>query len=265
MAPLQSTVEQRVRGWRCGNLRVLNSYWINQDGVYKYYEVILVDPNHKAVWLLNVLSVISPEYLSFRFVVIPGLAGSSTQYTNVVKLVDSPALGNRLVLPNLHGRFFNDSRRTMAWAKAIVSGHNHTRSFYLEETQHAQSASLPLISVRSSYCSSMLRTAVNVWATNASEWHALELFWLYLLPAIIWKVYHERSFYSRSLWIAYTPGPSRKEKYRTYISIRRTMTPFFHTLIMYVLLTVVRLDEAVRQLVRWIRKILCPNHCYLSW
>ncbi len=33
----------------CGNLRVLNSYWVNQDGVYKYYEVILVDPNHKAV------------------------------------------------------------------------------------------------------------------------------------------------------------------------------------------------------------------------
>ena len=30
-------------------MRVLNSYWINQDGVYKYYEVILVDPNHKAV------------------------------------------------------------------------------------------------------------------------------------------------------------------------------------------------------------------------
>jgi large subunit ribosomal protein L15e len=28
---------------------VLNSYWINQDGVYKYYEVILVDPNHKAI------------------------------------------------------------------------------------------------------------------------------------------------------------------------------------------------------------------------
>jgi len=23
---------------------VLNSYWINQDGVYKYFEVILVDP-----------------------------------------------------------------------------------------------------------------------------------------------------------------------------------------------------------------------------
>lgn len=45
---LRSTAEERV-GRRCSNLRVLNSYWVNQDGVYKYYEVILVDPNHKAV------------------------------------------------------------------------------------------------------------------------------------------------------------------------------------------------------------------------
>ena len=45
---LQSVAEERV-GRRCGNLRVLNSYWVNQDGVYKYFEVILVDPNHKAV------------------------------------------------------------------------------------------------------------------------------------------------------------------------------------------------------------------------
>ncbi|GJJ09673.1 hypothetical protein Clacol_003897 [Clathrus columnatus] len=56
---LKSTAEERV-GRRCGNLRVLNSYWINQDGVYKYYEVILVDPNHKAIkrdprinWICN--------------------------------------------------------------------------------------------------------------------------------------------------------------------------------------------------------------------
>ncbi|KAK4688170.1 large subunit ribosomal protein L15e, partial [Tremellales sp. Uapishka_1] len=56
---LRSTAEERV-GKRCGNLRVLNSYWVNQDGVYKYYEVILVDPSHKAVrrdarinWIVN--------------------------------------------------------------------------------------------------------------------------------------------------------------------------------------------------------------------
>jgi len=45
---LQSTAEERV-GRRCGNLRVLNSYWINQDATYKYFEVILVDPSHNAI------------------------------------------------------------------------------------------------------------------------------------------------------------------------------------------------------------------------
>lgn len=44
----RATAEMRV-GRRCGNLRVLNSYWVNQDGTFKYYEVILVDPSHKAI------------------------------------------------------------------------------------------------------------------------------------------------------------------------------------------------------------------------
>merc|ERR1711898_71478 len=45
---LKLKAEERV-GQRCGNLRVLNSYWINQDSTYKYYEVILVDPSHAAI------------------------------------------------------------------------------------------------------------------------------------------------------------------------------------------------------------------------
>lgn len=45
---LRSKAEERV-GRRCGNLRVLNSYWINQDAAHKYYEVILVDPSHNAI------------------------------------------------------------------------------------------------------------------------------------------------------------------------------------------------------------------------
>lgn len=56
---LQSIAEERV-GRRCGGLRVLNSYWVAQDSTYKYYEVIMVDPAHKAVrrdpkinWLCN--------------------------------------------------------------------------------------------------------------------------------------------------------------------------------------------------------------------
>ena len=45
---LRSKAEERV-GRRCGNLRVLNSYWVNQDATYKYFEVILVDPQHTTI------------------------------------------------------------------------------------------------------------------------------------------------------------------------------------------------------------------------
>merc|ERR1712137_1392404 len=45
---IRSKAEEKV-GRRCGNLRVLNSYWINNDATFKYYEVILVDPSHKAI------------------------------------------------------------------------------------------------------------------------------------------------------------------------------------------------------------------------
>ncbi|RMZ56444.1 hypothetical protein APUTEX25_004667, partial [Auxenochlorella protothecoides] len=56
---LANLAEERV-GRKCGGLRVLNSYWVNQDAVYKYFEVILVDPFHKAIrndarinWIAN--------------------------------------------------------------------------------------------------------------------------------------------------------------------------------------------------------------------
>ena len=45
---LQSVAEERV-GRHCSALRVLNSYWIGQDSVYKFYEVILVDPHHPTI------------------------------------------------------------------------------------------------------------------------------------------------------------------------------------------------------------------------
>lgn len=45
---LRSLAEERV-GRACGGLRVLNSYWVNQDSTYKYYEVVLVDPAHNAI------------------------------------------------------------------------------------------------------------------------------------------------------------------------------------------------------------------------
>ncbi|KAG9391622.1 Ribosomal protein L15e [Carpediemonas membranifera] len=45
---LQTVAEMRA-GRRLGSLRVLNSYWVNSDGSYHWYEVILVDPNHAAI------------------------------------------------------------------------------------------------------------------------------------------------------------------------------------------------------------------------
>merc|ERR1712014_244647 len=44
----KSIGEERV-GRRCSNLRVLNSYWVGQDAAYKFFEVICVDPAHKAI------------------------------------------------------------------------------------------------------------------------------------------------------------------------------------------------------------------------
>lgn len=40
--------QERV-GRRLKGLRVLSSYWVGQDSTYKYFEVILVDPFHKAI------------------------------------------------------------------------------------------------------------------------------------------------------------------------------------------------------------------------
>lgn len=94
---LRSTAEERV-GRRCANLRVLNSYWINQDSTYKYFEVILVDPQHKAIrkdprisWIVNPVHKVS---------LIP--AGLSSMLANdshsTVNLVASLLLARSLVV-----------------------------------------------------------------------------------------------------------------------------------------------------------------------
>merc|ERR1711865_536404 len=45
---LRSIAEERV-GRKCGSLRVLNSYWVAHDAVYKWFEVVMVDPFHKVI------------------------------------------------------------------------------------------------------------------------------------------------------------------------------------------------------------------------
>uniref|UniRef100_A0A7S4RC91 Ribosomal protein L15 n=1 Tax=Alexandrium monilatum TaxID=311494 RepID=A0A7S4RC91_9DINO len=45
---LRNLAEERI-GRKCGGLRVLNSYWVAQDAVHKWFEVILIDPFHKVI------------------------------------------------------------------------------------------------------------------------------------------------------------------------------------------------------------------------
>ena len=45
---LQWIAEERVQR-KYINLNVLNSYWVGDDGKHKFFEVILVDPNHPQI------------------------------------------------------------------------------------------------------------------------------------------------------------------------------------------------------------------------
>jgi large subunit ribosomal protein L15e len=45
---IQRIAEERA-GRRFPNMEVLNSYWVGEDGRHKWYEVILVDPEHPAI------------------------------------------------------------------------------------------------------------------------------------------------------------------------------------------------------------------------
>lgn len=45
---LQWIAEERVAR-KYPNMEVINSYWVAQDGKHKYFEVILVDPQHPAI------------------------------------------------------------------------------------------------------------------------------------------------------------------------------------------------------------------------
>ncbi len=50
-APAKSTrlIAEERAARKYPNLEVLNSYYVGEDGIYKWYEVILVDPHHPAI------------------------------------------------------------------------------------------------------------------------------------------------------------------------------------------------------------------------
>ena len=75
---LRAIAEQRVQR-KYPNLEVINSYYVGEDGKYKWYEVILADPNNLNIynreeysWLLNsknrkrALRGLTPGFKSFR-------------------------------------------------------------------------------------------------------------------------------------------------------------------------------------------------------
>ncbi|MCJ7444520.1 MAG: 50S ribosomal protein L15e [Methanotrichaceae archaeon] len=45
---IQRIAEERASR-RFRNLEVMNSYWVGEDGRHKWFEVILIDPNHPAI------------------------------------------------------------------------------------------------------------------------------------------------------------------------------------------------------------------------
>ncbi len=45
---IQRIAEERAAR-RFPNLEVLNSYWVGEDGRYKWHEVILLDPHHPCI------------------------------------------------------------------------------------------------------------------------------------------------------------------------------------------------------------------------
>ncbi|MDR0767167.1 MAG: 50S ribosomal protein L15e [Methanosarcinales archaeon] len=56
---IQRIAEERA-GRKYPNMEVLNSYWVAEDGKFKWYEVILVDPSHPVIqsdkrlnWICN--------------------------------------------------------------------------------------------------------------------------------------------------------------------------------------------------------------------
>merc|ERR1712014_254218 len=65
---LRALAEERC-GRKMPDMRVLNSYWVGQDGTYKYFEVIMVDPSHNAIrndarinWICNPVHGQRPQH-----------------------------------------------------------------------------------------------------------------------------------------------------------------------------------------------------------
>jgi len=73
---IQRIAEERASR-KFANLRVLNSYWVGEDGSQKWHEVVLVDPNHPAIENDDDLSWITEDQHQSR--AFRGLTSAGTQ------------------------------------------------------------------------------------------------------------------------------------------------------------------------------------------
>lgn len=144
---LRSVAEERV-GRRCGGLRVLNSYWINEDTMYKYYEVIMIDPMHKVIRRVRDTTGILDYILHRR----AALSINTALFIAVLfSLVLSPGLTNQLAVQATH-EAPRDARPHLCGPKAPWTpriGPNGQQGSpivqsNMEEEQHALSQTIPL-------------------------------------------------------------------------------------------------------------------------
>lgn len=151
----RSVAEERV-GRKCGNLRVLNSYWVNEDAAYKYYEVILVDPQHNAIrndpkanWICK--PVMKRRYVAAcAFVLFRVSCFVLHSVTNNVSRPPSPCVAVSALLCFFVQRMPRSHRRRPQGPRSQQQGPRSQEASpvcarHLEGPQHTEVPPLPLI------------------------------------------------------------------------------------------------------------------------
>jgi large subunit ribosomal protein L15e len=139
----RSVAEERV-GRKCGNLRVLNSYWVNEDAAYKYYEVILVDPQHAAIRNDPKANWICRPVMKHRCAAVESLARIAAALPRAHVLTRCLSLCSLLQgMPRAHLGRPQGSRPPQQGPRRQEAASLRSRD--LEGAQHAEVPSLPLI------------------------------------------------------------------------------------------------------------------------
>ncbi len=93
---IQRIAEERTAK-RYPNLEVLNSYWVGEDGMHKYYEVILVDPEHPVIRndpKINWICDPSQRGRAFRGLTSAGKKGRGLLYKGKGVEKNRPSIGS---------------------------------------------------------------------------------------------------------------------------------------------------------------------------